>query len=261
MHAPVALSIALCLLGGCAGMGWEGDPRLDGLQAYKAAFRTALGDSWQPGPSLEQFERDLHKARVLFLGDDHRDHALHRLQRELLERLARRGLRLCFVLEAIGAEDDELVAAHLRGALPEPALRAAIARRWPDSWLDSPQVDAPHYRDLLALAARIGAPVHGLEPAPRLPLRQRDPWIAGRLHDLAARHGNRLLVVVVGQTHLLGQGDLLARAPAPAVALGARPTERLGPVPAAIPGPLPRTAGGLLYFRPLTAQPPFTTPE
>ena len=66
-------------------------------------------------------------------------------------------------------------------------------------------------------------------PTPRLPLAQRDERIARAVADARLHYPDRLLVVVVGQAHLLGRGDVVRRSEVGGLVLGGRPTEALAP--------------------------------
>ena len=246
-HATMATCLLLCA---CAQLGWEGDARLQNLLEYRASFERSLGgfDGFLDGPG---FAGRVRGCRVLWLGDHHQDVSLHRMQRDLLEGLGRSGRPCALCLEAVGSEDDAAVADYVAARMDLGQLRDLVARRWPESWLDSAAVDAEHYREVLAIARRYGMPVAGLEPTPRLPLRSRDAEIVATVRRQAAAFPERLLVVMVGQTHLLGQGNLIARTDLPSVAIGARPPEELGAYAAPPDAILLRTASGLLFFRDL----------
>jgi hypothetical protein len=252
MPSRIRATMAACLLSlaGCGQLGWDSDARVQNLLEYRAAFERALG-GWAGSLDGATFADRVHAARVLWLGDHHLDGVLHRTQRDLLQGLVRSGRRCVLCLEAIGSEDDRAVANYLVGRSDQAQLRAAIAKRWSDSWLDSPGVDADHYRAVLALAREAAMPVVGLEPTPRLPLHSRDPEITETVRRMADAFPDRLVVVMVGQTHLLGQGNLIARTALPCVAIGARPPEELGPAIAPPDAILLRTGSGLLFFRSL----------
>lgn len=259
MHLSVAAAIAALLAAAtaCSHLAWEGDARAARLLEYHASFRRALDPRCSGSLDEDALLQLLRRSRVLFLGDHHRDVQLHHLQRRLLQRLHARGLDLALGLEAIGDADQPAVERFLQGRIDLTALRTAVRRRWPGSWLDAADVDADHHRRLLEFARSTGTPVFALEPTPRRPLAERDAHIAASIRAAAARHPTRLLVVCVGETHLLGQGDLIARTDLPAVALGARPLPAVARAAADLP---PQhewlRAGPLLYFRALAGEPP-----
>lgn len=190
------------------------------LRVYKEAHYRALGTRLGPAGARADLLAEVDGAELVYLGDHHVDRALHAEHLALLEELHRSGRALTLGLEAIGIEDEPAVRRYLDGEIPLEDLCATVRRRWPDSWLDSPEVDAAHYRDLLAFAKRTGTTVFALEPTPRLPLPQRDRRIAARV--AAARHPGRLTVVVVGHTHLLGAARVVERVGGTAVVVGAR---------------------------------------
>jgi hypothetical protein len=190
------------------------------LRAYKEAHYRALGTRLEPAGPRAALLDAIAGADLLYLGDQHLDPALHVEQRLILAGLEGQGRRLRLGLEAIGIEDETLVHSYLRGDFGLEELCARIRRRWPESWLDSAEVDAAHYRALLEFARRTGTEVFALEPAPRLPLAERDASIADRIR--AGLAADRLTVVVVGHTHLLGGGHLVERVGGAPVVVGAR---------------------------------------
>jgi hypothetical protein len=85
--------------------------------------------------------------------------------------------------------------------------------------------------------------------------------MAARVRELAAAHPGHLVVIVVGQTHLLGDGDLVGRTGLPGVVVGGEPT---GPLRGAVAptAPTAPTAGfvasdgGVWWFADLLAAAP-----
>lgn len=226
-----ALLALLALLAGCAAGSFDWQGREDPLEDYQRSFAAALGDRFDAAATHGALLARLDRVRVLWLGDHHRHEALHRRHRELLEEILRdgrqHGRQLCLGLEAVGEQDQQLVDDYLAGRRDLSGLVAAAAERWPGTWLGDTDVDTDHYRALLEFARRSGTPVFALEPAPRLPILQRDAVIAAAVRTAAARHPDRLVVAVIGQDHLLGRGDLVRRTGLPALALGAVPTPEL----------------------------------
>jgi Haem-binding uptake, Tiki superfamily, ChaN len=231
MHRATAslLMLLLAAYGACTleSLEWTGGPRTEDLRDYKLAFQRELGTRFTAAVSWREFTSQLRQARVLWLGDNHLDPNLHERQLELLRRLHAGGFRMVLGLEAIGRQDEPSVRAFLAGRSDMAELRAGMLRRWPGSWLDDHSVDCTFYRQLLELARSQGAPVFGLEPTPRAPLRERDAVIADTVCSAAAQHADRLVVIVVGQAHLLGDGALRARCALPSVAIAAEPTAAL----------------------------------
>jgi uncharacterized iron-regulated protein len=256
---PTRADAAICRFGlpwlcaACAGAPFDWRPPGD-LDAYHARFERAVGDRWLATADLSELIATLRDRRLLWLGDHHRSPALHALQRELLVNLIAAGERPRLLLEAIGEQDAKALARFaVDGDLA--ALRSAVRARWPGSWLDAADVDADHYRQLLALAFQHGLSVEGLEPTPRVELAARDARIADNVGRAVAAANGRLVVVLVGQTHLLGGGDLCARVAAPALAIGGEPPPKLraargGPTA----GQVGRSDGGLWWFGALLAR-------
>ncbi len=255
MSLRAAAAGLLVVAAGCAttALSWTTTPR--DVARYRASFAVAAGTRLVDVASTAQLLARAAEVRVLWLGDHHRSTRLHDRQRTLLAALERTGRPLLLALEAIGEQDERYVADHLAGRLDAAELRAAMLRRWPGSWLDDAALDAAHYRALVAFARRHQLPIAGLEPTPRGPLAARDERIAARVAAVAAAHPAHLVVVVVGQTHLLGEGDLVARTGLPALVLGGEPTDalRAGTRAAARPRDFVRSDGGVWWFADLFA--------
>lgn len=244
---------AFLLPGGCspAQFTWHEEPAT--MARYRAAFAAAAGDRFVATSTPAEFVAAAKTVRIVWLGDHHQSSRLHLLQRDLLEDLRDAGRPIVLALEAIGEQDEPWVQAHLAGQVDEYLLRERIRRRWPGSWLDDPELDSAHYRALLAFALRHRVPVHAIEPTPRLPLMERDRHIAARVRTIAERYPDRLVVVLLGQAHLLGLGDVVANTGLPALAVGGEATPALlaAPRPAAADRALWRSDGGLWWFAPL----------
>jgi hypothetical protein len=233
---------------------WYGDPA--DLADYRAAFAAAAGERFVEASAVPDVLARLDGARVLWLGDHHGSARLHHWQRALLGGLLRTGRRVAFVLEAIGEQDEPEVANYLAGRIDERTLRERVRARWPGSWLDDEALDREHYLALLALARSNTVRVYGLEPTPRAPLEQRDEAMAARVRALAQGEPGRIVVVIVGQTHLVGRGDVVSRCGEPALVFGGEPTPELQRAP--LPpfggaGDLLRSDGGLWWFAALLA--------
>ncbi len=222
---PAAALLAL-LLPACAasGFNWQDAPRVADpdpagppvLRAYKESFYRALGYRWVDHADRDTLLAHAMAARVLFIGDQHDDPAWHAEIEQMLDGLHRRGVRVVLGLEAIGSQDNRHVRGFAAGKFDLGELRMRMRQRWPESWLDNPEVDTGFFRRLLTTARERGQPLFPLEPTPRLPLEQRDAVIAASIRRAAARWPDALIVVVVGQAHLLGDGGLLQRTGLPA---------------------------------------------
>lgn len=222
--------LALLLIACKADLDWQGSPAHEGtreyLEAYKESYFRELGDRFVATWSLDTLLSSLGSVRVLYLGDHHENPTLHAYQLRLLDRIARAGVPVALGLEAVGTQDRPAVEEFMRGGTTRQ-LRSRIGLRWPGSWLEQDQIDGGFYLALLEAARQRQWPVFALEPTPRLPLAQRDETIAANIRDASRRHPDRLLVVVVGQAHLLGEGRLIDRVDLPHLAIGAGPSEQL----------------------------------
>ena len=220
----IAARGAVALLAGCGAFpaDWSRTDA-DGLDAYKASFHRAVGDRVATTLDRSELLARARAADVLWLGDHHRDVVLHDRWLRLIDDLADDVVPhrpVVLALECVGTADGPAIEAFLAGRLDLTELRARIRERWPESWLDGDQVDAAFYRDLLRLARERGLGVCPLEPTPRLPLPERDETMAATVRQLLTTDAARPLVIaVVGQAHLLGDGDLVGRVGHTAVAV------------------------------------------
>lgn len=230
----IALLFGLALAGGlpsCAApaLQWRGrapeDPDPSGpryLRHYKDSHFRELGDHFTGGVTDAMFSKELAASRVLYLGDHHHDHDLHARMLALLSELHARGHRLRLGLECIGIEDAPALDSYLAGQASLTDLAERARNRWPDSWLTTDRVDAAFYRELLRRARANRWPAFALEPTPRLPLYERDHVIAATINAEATSHPDDLVVVIVGHTHLLGEGRLISRVGLRHCAIGPR---------------------------------------
>jgi len=243
------LLIAL-LLSACAASDFDWQGRSPStLRDYHAAFERGAGSRIDGGASQQDFVALLRSRRALFLGDHHRDAELHVCHRELLRELAASGGKVVLLLEAVGVEDQPAVDDYLSGRITMEALGQRSCARWPSSWLANGDVDVDHYRELLRIARHAHIEAFGLEPAPRLPLAQRDARIAAQVRAVAAARPDALLVVVVGQSHLLGEGRVVERAGLPCTVVGAEPPASLSrELPIANAHDLVRTNRDVWFF-------------
>lgn len=225
-----------------------------GLRAYKEAYYRSLGQRFVGHVTERELMAQLRTVRVLYLGDHHDDDELHARMLALLDSVQRAGRPIVLGVEAIGEQDQRAVNDYLAGRIGMEELRRRIASRWPGSWLDSSQVEARFYRALLERAREHAIPVFALEPAPRWDLLRRDALMAVNVHATAERHPDALIVVVVGQAHLLGGDRVIQQVGLPWVALGARPSVALREQFASYPAPAGAryliTESGVLLRRP-----------
>lgn len=258
-----ASGLASC---GAPSLQWPGrapeDPDPSGpryLRFYKDSHFRELGDHFVGGVTDAMFDKELAASRVLYLGDHHHDHDLHARMLALLSELHARGHRLRLGLECIGSEDAPALDAYLAGQTSLADLAEQARRRWPDSWLTTDRVDAAFYRELLRRARANGWPAFALEPTPRLSLYERDQVIAASIHAEATRHPDDLVVVIVGHTHLLGEGRLVSRVGLPNCAIVPRLSVSLaaaGAMHAWQPDQrFARASSGVLFTLPLDTHP------
>lgn len=218
------------------------------LSSYRRSFEDAIEGPLVAACSRDELLTQTSKARVLWLGDHHRSTRLHNLHGELLQALAKTTREVHLLLEAFGTQDQQSADDYLAGELTLRAFADTVRARWPGSWLDDPDLDPWYYRSLCDVARSRRWGLSALEPTPRLPLAQRDERIAARIREIAALHPNALLVVVIGQAHLVGEGDLIARTGLPCVALGGEPPDRLAASAAAANKRMLRSRGELWWF-------------
>ena len=234
---PLISTVALAL-SACAPseFGWqEGLP--PELATYRQSFVDAAGTALSDAISRPELLARIEAGTVLWLGDHHRNSRLHALQTELLEQLQERGVQMAFGLEAIGVRDEPAVGDFLANRIDMNDLRDRLRTRWDGSWLDDRELDPWFYRSVLEFAKRHRVPVFALEPTPRLALSMRDDFIASTVQHACERYPQKLVVVLLGQTHLLGKGDVVRRSGKPGTVLGGSPTP---PLAATDPRPLPR---------------------
>ena len=220
------------------------------LAAYRQSFINVAGRELVEDVPRNALLSQIEAGRILWLGDHHRHSRLHALQTELLQQLQQKGVRMAFGLEAVGVRDEPIIQDFLANRVSLNSLREDMRRRWDGSWLDDRNLDPWFYRSLLEFAKRHRIPVFALEPTPRLPLATRDGFMTQTLQQAGERYSDRLIVVIVGQTHLLGQGDLVRRVGLKSTVIGGLPTNvLLSKAPqAAARGACWRADSGLLWF-------------
>ena len=216
----------LASVGGCT-LGWSAEPETEELENYIEDHMQALGQRFISPLTRSGFSARLRDARVLYLGDHHRDTEHHQQILELINWVCDQGYRPVLGIEAIGTEDNPDLQEYLNDDISLELLRTRVLVRWPDSWLDNATVDAGFFRSLLRLARERGLSAFPLEPAPRLGLHERDSVIAKQIRRALVLHRGELLIVVVGHAHLLGSGHLVGRVGAPSLVIGARFSEVL----------------------------------
>ena len=252
MRAPkLSVVLAATILAACHLTSF-GRPRGSGasFQEYRESFAAAAGDAFIEQLDQRELRRRARQQRTVWLGDHHRHSRLHALHLELLSELERGGAKITLLLEAVGTQDQPIVDAYLAGQLDMRALRANTRARWRGSWLDDPALDPAYFRSLLSFAREREIPVRALEPTPRGPLATRDTILAGAVAAARAAYSDRLLVVVLGQSHLLGEGDVVRRSGAGGLVVGGQPTSPLMQArPArALPGSVWRSNGDVYWF-------------
>lgn len=247
---PVAIAL-LSVVAACTPSQFAWDETRDTeLARYRRSFATACGTRFDAALDGEGFAALALGTRLLWLGDYHTDADQHARMAALLERLQRGPRGLALALESIATEDEPLVASFLAGERSLASLRERVRLRWPGSWLDDASLDPDFYCWLLSFARQHRLPVVALEGVPRPPLEARDAAIAARVEALAAAEPDRLVVAIVGQAHLVGEGALVSRCSLPQVVVGGVPPGALAAAAPAAPseGTFLRSDGGLWWF-------------
>lgn len=197
------------------------------VHSYRENFAVAAGDALVEPVGRRELERRIISSGAVWLGDHHRHARLHALHSELLDALARASAPLALGLEAIGTQDQPWIDDFVAGQIDMQTLRRRMCARWSGSWLEDPELDPFYFRALLSFARAHGVPVFALEPTPRLPLAERDEVMARAVAAARRAHPSRLLVVVVGQAHLLGPCGVVQRSGVGGVVIGGAPTDAL----------------------------------
>ena len=185
----LALGLTASLLAACAGteFDWQGRPGT-ALEAYQRSFEAALGTRYVETLRMDALADYAGRTRVLWLGDHHRDPLLHERHQQLLGQMQRSGVKLALGMEALAEQDSVALADFLSHRISLDRYTGLVRARWPESWLDGADVDCTHYRRLLLFAASSNTPVFALEPAPRLPLAERDARIAANVREIGRAH-------------------------------------------------------------------------
>ncbi|MEO0481475.1 MAG: ChaN family lipoprotein [Planctomycetota bacterium] len=224
--------IGLPVLASCAAFERARDPSApegpDWLVEYRESSYRAQGTELGDATGTDELLTAARTTGMLLLGDLHQDVMLHALHRSLIARLNEQDTPVVLVLEALASQDDEHTTAYLNDELTIEELRERIASRWPRSWLEpSRSWDYLAWRSMLRTAKANEWPVYGLEEAPRRPLLERDELIAMNLRSLRSRHPDRLVVAILGQAHLAGEGTVGDRLADDAVRVLVRPSTAL----------------------------------
>ena len=180
------------------------------METYKSQHYAAVPSAIQGVATNQDMLQRLGAGSLLLLGDIHDDKALHTLQAQVLQHWIQSKQKLCLHLEFIGKEDERTLESYLAGRITLDELRLAIQERWPGSWMEFQGFDADYYRRLLVTAKSEGIRVRALEPIPRLALEDRDRHMADGIDEALEAYPDHLHIVLIGHTHLLGQGHLIS---------------------------------------------------
>ncbi len=184
------------------------------LSDYKGEHYASVPSFGLGRATYDDLDQALLEGRLMLVGDVHDDMLLHERIHALVERsaqLAKRArARLRVFVEFIGLEDEARVAAWLRSDDELETLRAALRRRWPESWLEGARgIHAAFYRRLLGSARQLDFDLRALEPVPRLALDERDLVMATVLQRARQEAKKTIDLVIVGHAHLLGRDHLV----------------------------------------------------
>jgi len=180
------------------------------LETYKSHHYAALPKTIQGVATNEDMLQRLSKGGLLLLGDIHDDKSLHLLHAQVIQQLIHSKQKLYLHLEFIGTEDEPGVASYLSGAMDLDELRLQIQERWAGSWMEFQGFDSVFYRRVLMTAKDREIQVRALEPIPRLDLEKRDRFMAQGITKALADYPDHLHIVIIGHTHLLGDGHLIS---------------------------------------------------
>ncbi len=250
----LSLALAVASSGGCS-VSWDAPaPQQLCLKNYVDAHFQQLGTEFVDALPRTDFLTQLRRTRVLYLGDHHRDAHLHARILELLDWICAQGLRPVIGMEAIGSQDNPGLQEFVAGGIELEALRRRIAIRWPLSWLERDGVDRAFFLNLLRRTRRHELDAFPLEPTPRLGLDHRDGVIATNIRRALRLYPDRLILVIVGHAHILGDGHLLGRVGAPSMTIAARCspvlTRAIAQHPPVGKNEFLRTDRGVLFFPP-----------
>ncbi len=253
----LALVLTAATAGGCSSWVSPNAGRPAYIKQYVEAHYRELGSQFVAPLTRKDFAKQLKSSRVLYLGDHHRDQDLHFQIVELVGWICDQGLRPVIGMEAIGSQDNPSLQEFMSGGIEFEELRRRIARRWPLSWLERSGVDREFFRALLQQARYRRLDAFPLEPTPRLPLEKRDALMATTIKRVLRLYPDRLVIVIVGHAHIMGDGHLRGRVGAKSLAITARCSPaltRLLPAQLSIdPTSLLRTNRDVLFFPKIAA--------
>jgi hypothetical protein len=166
---------------------------------YVDAFDRRLRD-YRVCATRSEIERVAATADVVYVGDFHAVPAYQQYTAGLLERLARRRAPLTLGIEFVYTRQQRLLDQRQQGALQDDEFRRRIHydEEWGYPW--------EGFRDLLDRAASLGVEVRALDAPPRGgkgALRRRDEHAARRIADCLTRREGCVMLVLIGETHLL----------------------------------------------------------
>jgi len=235
----LALVLTAATAGGCSSWVSPNAGRPAYIKQYVEAHYRELGSQFVAPLTRKDFAKQLKSSRVLYLGDHHRDQDLH-----------------FQIVELVGWVNPSLQE-FMSGGIEFEELRHRIAQRWPLSWLERSGVDREFFRALLQQARYRRLDAFPLEPTPRLPLEKRDALMATTIKRVLRLYPDRLVIVIVGHAHIMGDGHLRGRVGAESLAITARCSPaltRLLPAQLSIdPTSLLRTNRDVLFFPKIAA--------
>jgi len=164
------------------------------IREFHDEFRSFLAVS-----SRDDLIIDCYKADIIYLGDYHALPASQRFASEMLAEIATRAQETILCLEMVYGRDQANLDRYMSGGISEAEFVKAI--RYQAEW----GYDWASFRPLFETARAHAVSVFGVDSGPRTGfrhIRQRDAYAAARIADLAARHPNARIVVVIGESHL-----------------------------------------------------------
>src|SRR5271166_5858284 len=168
---------------------------------YLRDFREAYC-SYQKVLALSDVRYEIAKAGIVLVGDYHALPNSQRYLASLLCDLRRHHRPVVLGVETIFSRDQHILDEWFRGEIDETELRQRIRFEldWGYDW-------TPFY-ELLSAARDHSACVYGLDCMPREDLRKigaRDRHAADKIAEIRSRHGDALILVLFGESHLAPQ--------------------------------------------------------